>query len=129
MKITINDDPARGPKVEIEEDGLDMFVIVNGVTIARRGHPGTPEAGTWVSLPGWTVTGSRAFEEDRPADWSRAVCLKRNLYEKLNSSQCRGSYGRRRLHATPYCHTLKIREGGPLKDLCLGRAHPAGPSR
>ncbi len=58
MKITINDDLARGPKVEIEEDGLDMFVIVNGVTIARRGHPGTPEAGTWVSLPGWTVTGS-----------------------------------------------------------------------
>jgi hypothetical protein len=39
------------PKVEIEEDGLDMFVIVNGVTIARRGHAGTPEAGTWVSLP------------------------------------------------------------------------------
>jgi hypothetical protein len=40
------------PKVEIEEDGLDMFVIVNSVTIARRGHPGTAEAGTWVSLPG-----------------------------------------------------------------------------
>jgi hypothetical protein len=53
-----NDDRAPGPKVEIEEDGLDMFVIVNGVTIVRRGHPGTPEAGTWVSLPGWTVTSS-----------------------------------------------------------------------
>jgi hypothetical protein len=26
------------------------FVIVNGVTVARRGHPGTQEAGTWVSL-------------------------------------------------------------------------------
>jgi hypothetical protein len=58
MKITINDDPTRGPKVEIEEDGPDMFVIVNDVTIARRGRPGTPEADSWVSLPGWTVTGS-----------------------------------------------------------------------
>jgi hypothetical protein len=51
--------PARGPKVEIEEDGPGMFVIVNGVTIARRGHPGTTEAGIWVSLePEWTVTSS-----------------------------------------------------------------------
>jgi hypothetical protein len=60
MKLTIiNDDPAQGPKVEIEEDGLDMFVIVNGVTIARRGHPGTTEADSWVSLePEWTVTSS-----------------------------------------------------------------------
>ena len=60
MKLTIiNDDPARGPKVEIEDDGLDMFVIVNGVTIARRGRPGTTEADSWVSLePEWTVTSS-----------------------------------------------------------------------
>ena len=50
MKRTINDDPARGPKVEIEEDGPDMFVIVDGVTIARRGHPGTTEADTWVAV-------------------------------------------------------------------------------
>jgi len=61
MKRTINDDPARGPKVEIEEDGLDMFVIVNGVTIARRGHPGSTEADTWVSLePEWTVTSAES---------------------------------------------------------------------
>src|SRR6516165_6560576 len=59
MKRTINADPARGPKVEIEEDGLDMFVIVNGVTIARRGHPDTTEASSWVSLePEWSVTSS-----------------------------------------------------------------------
>lgn len=32
--------------------------IGNDVTVARRGHPATAEAGTWVSLPGWTVTGS-----------------------------------------------------------------------
>jgi hypothetical protein len=59
MKRTINDDLARGPKVELEEDGTDMFVIINDITIARRGHPGTTEADTWVSLePEWTVTSS-----------------------------------------------------------------------
>jgi hypothetical protein len=57
MKIIINDDLERGPRVEIEEDGNDMFVIVNGVIVARRGLTGAPEAGTWMSLePGWTVT-------------------------------------------------------------------------
>jgi hypothetical protein len=66
MKLTINDDPAQGPKVEIEEDGPDMFVIVNGVIIARRGHPGTTEADTWVSLePEWTVT---SCEDERRLD-------------------------------------------------------------
>jgi hypothetical protein len=59
MKLTMNDDPAGLPKVEIEENGPDMFVIVNGVTVARRGRPGTAQAGTWVSLePEWTVTSS-----------------------------------------------------------------------
>ena len=43
--------------VKIECEGLkDMFVVVDGVRIARRGYPGTPQAGTWVSLePGWEV--------------------------------------------------------------------------
>ena len=59
MKLTINHDPTRGPKVEIEEGGRDMSIVVNGITIARRGHPDIPEADTWVSLePGWTVTSS-----------------------------------------------------------------------
>jgi hypothetical protein len=41
----------------VEFDGKDIFVIVDGVKIAKRGHPGTPEAGTWISLrPGWAVT-------------------------------------------------------------------------
>src|SRR5262245_1853702 len=34
--------------------GDDIFIVVNGVRIAKRGHPGTPQAKTWVSLePGW----------------------------------------------------------------------------
>ncbi len=59
MKLSINDDPARGPEIEIEEHCSDTFVVVNGVAIARRSPPGTSEANVWVSLePGWTVTSS-----------------------------------------------------------------------
>jgi hypothetical protein len=49
---------------KIESDGHDMFVVVDGVRIAKRGRPGTPEAGTWVTLAaGWTVTGG-GHEDD-----------------------------------------------------------------
>jgi hypothetical protein len=41
--------------VLIESDGKDIFVCADGVRVARRGHPNTPQAGTWVSLPGWRV--------------------------------------------------------------------------
>ena len=59
MKLSINDDPARGPEVEIEEHCPDTFVVVNGVAIARRGPPDTSQASIWESLePGWTVTSS-----------------------------------------------------------------------
>jgi hypothetical protein len=34
----------------IAYDGPDLFVIVDGIKIAKRGHPGTPEAGSWISL-------------------------------------------------------------------------------
>jgi hypothetical protein len=30
--------------------GCDLFVIFDGKRIARRGYPGTPQAGQWVSL-------------------------------------------------------------------------------
>ena len=32
------------------ESGTDVFVVYNGVRIAKRGQPNSPEAGTWVSL-------------------------------------------------------------------------------
>jgi len=36
--------------------GNDIFIIFNGVRIAKRGYPDTPQAKTWVSLePGWRV--------------------------------------------------------------------------
>jgi hypothetical protein len=31
-------------------DGDDLFIIINGVRVAKRGHPGTPEARTWIPL-------------------------------------------------------------------------------
>jgi hypothetical protein len=51
------------PKIKIHAtpviDGKrDLFVVVDGVRIAKRGYPDSPQAGTWVSLePGWEVIG------------------------------------------------------------------------
>jgi hypothetical protein len=42
------------PEMEIESDGTDIFIKIAGVRVAKRGHPGTPQAKTWVSIePGW----------------------------------------------------------------------------
>jgi hypothetical protein len=52
------------PECTIESDGLSLFVVFDGVRIAKRGEPGTPQAGTWVSLePGYEVSGG-ASEQD-----------------------------------------------------------------
>ena len=42
---------------EQSETGFDeMYVVFDGVRIAKRGRPNTPQAGTWVSLePGFVV--------------------------------------------------------------------------
>ena len=41
-------------QVSIECEGSDIFVVADGIKIAKLGDPGTAE--TWVSLePGWTV--------------------------------------------------------------------------
>ena len=43
-------------QVSIECDGSDIFVVADGVKIAKLGHPGTLQAKTWVSIePGFTV--------------------------------------------------------------------------
>jgi hypothetical protein len=47
---------AENEDIELKMEGVDMFVLVNGVKVARRGHKGTPQAKTWISLePGWRV--------------------------------------------------------------------------
>jgi hypothetical protein len=44
------------PKIQMICDGTDFFIVFNGKQIAKRGHPGTPQAKTWVSLePGFCV--------------------------------------------------------------------------
>ncbi|MGB6540585.1 MAG: hypothetical protein WBF03_06875 [Xanthobacteraceae bacterium] len=42
---------------EQSETGFDeMYVVLDGVRIAKRGRPDTPQAQTWVSLePGFVV--------------------------------------------------------------------------
>jgi hypothetical protein len=52
------------PTLTILNDGEDTFVVANGVTIAKRGRPGTVHAGTWISLePGWTVSFDKGQSE------------------------------------------------------------------
>ena len=44
-------------EASIESDGIDVFVVYNGIRIAKPGQPYTPQAGTWVSLkPGYRVS-------------------------------------------------------------------------
>jgi hypothetical protein len=51
-------------RAAIESDGIDVFVVYNGVRIAKRGQPGTPQAQTWVSIePGYTVRDKNYPEE------------------------------------------------------------------
>ena len=51
-----------GQKVEmgLEQSGEDLFVVFNGIRVAIRGKPNTPQAKTWVSIePGYTVLEGR----------------------------------------------------------------------
>jgi hypothetical protein len=44
------------PPLLVESDGIDLFICVDGIKIAKRGKPNTPHAKTWVSLePGFSV--------------------------------------------------------------------------
>ena len=40
----------------VECDGEDIFIVADGLKIAKRGHRETPQAKTWISLePGYIV--------------------------------------------------------------------------
>ena len=48
------------PECVVEETGTETFVVLDGVRIARRGKPNTPQAGTWIFLqPGYQVSDLR----------------------------------------------------------------------
>jgi hypothetical protein len=58
------------PACEIHKDeNGDIFVLVGGMKIAKRGLPDTAHANTWIMLePGWIVRdvkGGRAIEVSR----------------------------------------------------------------
>jgi hypothetical protein len=44
------------PTLEFHNDGQDLFVLVDGVKIAKRAAPPTVLAMTWIMLePGWVI--------------------------------------------------------------------------
>src|SRR4051812_30052087 len=48
--------PKHKTAVQFENDPDAIFIVVDGVRVAKRGEPGSPLAKTWVSLePGWEV--------------------------------------------------------------------------
>ena len=52
------------PIVGMEVAGDDIFIVMDGNRIAKRGPPGTPQASTWISLePGVTVRDSADLSE------------------------------------------------------------------
>lgn len=52
------------PVFTIEHTDTDIFVTADGVRIAKRGHPKSPQAKTWVTLvPGWKVTFNDDYSE------------------------------------------------------------------
>ena len=56
------------PRVRIESDGDELYFVFNGKRIAKCGHPGTPQARTWISLdPCYVVdtTGTEAIVYER----------------------------------------------------------------
>ena len=77
-------------------DGTDFFVSVDGVKIAKRGQPGTPQAGTWIPLePGWTVRSSMGHSEVEIGH--DGVRITRRLPDAMRRAcrACRGQAGDR----------------------------------
>jgi hypothetical protein len=64
----MSDEGRRTFEIQKDENG-DVFVLIGGVKIAKRGLPGTAHANTWIMLePGWMVRdvkGGRAIEVSR----------------------------------------------------------------
>ena len=55
-------------EVKMITERRDLFVVVDGIKIAKRGRRNTPQAGTWVSIkPGWEVL-----------DGDRSILIKHN---------------------------------------------------
>ena len=52
------------PKLEMVKDGTDIFLLLDGKKIAKRGQPKTQHAGQWIPLePGVVVTQRSPFDQ------------------------------------------------------------------
>jgi hypothetical protein len=52
------------PELAFESTGKDMYFVYDGVRIAQRGKPGTPQAKTWIPIePGYEVYDNEDFSE------------------------------------------------------------------
>jgi hypothetical protein len=51
------------PGTVMHFDGHDLFILINGVKVAKRGRPNTPQRRTWISL-------DPRFEANGDWDWS-----------------------------------------------------------
>jgi hypothetical protein len=52
---TMSDEGRVACQIHRDENG-DIFVLIDGMKIAKRGQPHTPHADTWIMLePGWLV--------------------------------------------------------------------------
>jgi len=52
------------PPLTMGYDGRDLYVEMDGIRIAKRGHPNTPQDRTWVALePGYSVFDSPGKNE------------------------------------------------------------------
>ena len=76
------------PEVIMRGDGADVFIVVDGVKIARRGYPNTPQAQTWVSLePAGKSAASRRLRSAAGECWCISPAAVRAIAAG-NSAQC-----------------------------------------
>ena len=67
-------------KAALESDGTDVFVVCNGVRIAKRGQPGTPQDQTWVSLePGYTVW-DKGYPQELVVEYEGKIVSPENVH-------------------------------------------------
>ena len=46
----------RQQKIQVVSTDHDVFIVIDGVRVAKRGKPDSVQAGMWISLePGWEV--------------------------------------------------------------------------
>lgn len=48
----IRDATEQDGELELEHVGQDLYLTLKGVRIAKRGRPGTSQAGRWLEVPG-----------------------------------------------------------------------------